>query len=263
MWRTNLSVALVGLVVIGFYTSMAHMIPQIQSEVPMELDLSAGVTTEALVSAGEQLFLGAGGCTACHGLGTRAPNLLSDHDGEGTIGARCGARSADLDCKAYLYQSLTEPGAVVVSGFSPIMPDARRQLSIEQIWALVAYLQSQGGEATVTGADIPQSAPAAPAPAAATPAPARSSVTDPRQLLSDNACLGCHVLDGTGGPVGPSFDGVGARLDAAGIRKAILDPDADVSEGFQQVAGMMPTTFGDQLSAAQLEAVVTFLAERK
>ena len=63
--------------------------------------------------------------------------------------------------------------------------------------------------------------------------------------------------------MGPSFDGVGARLDAAGIRKAILDPDADVSEGFQQVAGMMPTTFGDQLSAAQLEAVVTFLAERK
>ena len=114
MWRTNISVALVGLVVIGFYTSLAHIIPQLQSEVPVELDLSAGVTTEVLVDAGEQLFLGAGGCTACHGLGTRAPNLLSDHNGEGTIGARCGGRVADLDCKAYLYQSLTDPSFICV-----------------------------------------------------------------------------------------------------------------------------------------------------
>ena len=150
----------------------------------------------------------------------------------------------------------------MVSGFSPIMPDARRQLSADQIWALVAYLQSEGGEVTVTEADIPQGdAPGAQAPAAA--GPALSTVTDPRQLLSDNACLGCHVLDGTGGPVGPSFDDIGGRLDAAGIREAILDPNADVSEGFEQMAGMMPTTFGDQLSAAQLEAVVNFLAERR
>ncbi len=46
MWRTNLSVAFVGLIVIGFYTSVAHIIPQLRSEVPAELDLSAGVTAE-------------------------------------------------------------------------------------------------------------------------------------------------------------------------------------------------------------------------
>lgn len=257
MWRTNLKVALVGLIVIGFYTSIAHIIPQLQSEVPLELDLSSGVTPEALVSAGEQLFGGAGGCTACHGLGTRAPNLLEDHNGEGTIGARCGERATDMDCKTYLYQSLTDPGAVVVSGFSPIMPDARRQLSADQIWAIVAFLQSQGGEVTVTEADIPQeNAQADAAPAA----PTFSSVTDPRQLLNDNTCMGCHALEGTGGAVGPSFDGIGSRLDEAGIRKAILDPGADASEGYEQFAGVMPATFGNQLSAAQLEVVVTFLA---
>ncbi len=263
MWRTNVSVAFVALMVIGFYTSIAHIIPQLRSEVPAELDLSAGVTAEALVTAGEELFKGAGGCTACHGLGTRAPNLLTDHAGDGPIGNRCGLRAADLDCKAYLYQSLTEPAAVVVAPFSPIMPDARRQLSVDQIWALVAYLQSQGGEVTVTADDIPAQ-PAAGGPA---PAPAAtqgfSDVSDPRQLLSDNACLGCHVLDGTGGPIGPSFDGIGGRLDAAGIRKAILQPNADVSTGFEQVAGMMPTTFGSQLSGQQLEIIVAFLAERR
>jgi len=261
MWRTNLGVALVGLIVIGFYTSVAHIIPQLQSEVPAELDLSAGVTAEALVSAGEQLYGGAGGCTACHGLGTRAPNLLTDHAGEGPIGNRCGQREGGLDCKAYLYQSLTDPGTVVVSGFSPIMPDARRQLSVDQIWALVAFLQSQGGDVTVTADDIPQETASSDQAPPATPT--FSDVTDPRQLLNDNACLGCHVLDGTGGPVGPSFDGMGSRLDAAAIRKAILDPNADVSEGYEQMAGMMPTTFADQLSAGQLEAIVTFLAERR
>ena len=85
MWMTNLKVLAVGVIVIGFYTGVAQIIPQLQSEVPETLDLSAGVTPEQLVAAGEGLFMGAGGCTACHGLGTRAPNLLTDHNGEGTI----------------------------------------------------------------------------------------------------------------------------------------------------------------------------------
>ena len=70
-----------------------------------------------------------------------------------------------MDCKAYLYESLTNPGAFVVPGFENIMPDMRKQLSEDQIWAVIAYLQSQGGEVTVTAADIPK-APAGGAPAA-------------------------------------------------------------------------------------------------
>jgi hypothetical protein len=36
-----------------------------------------------------------------------------------------------------------------------------------------------------------------------------------------------------------------------------------VAEGYDQFAGMMPATFGQQLTAAQLEAVVAFLSERR
>ncbi len=262
MWRTNLSVACAGLVVIGFYTAVAHTIPQLRSEVPAELDLGAGMTVDALVSAGRTLYLEAGGCTACHGLGERAPNLLTDHAGSGPIGSRCGHRQAGLDCKAYLYQSLTAPNAFVVPGFSPIMPDARRQLSAGQIWALTAFLQSQGGEVTVTTDDIPVDA-AAPTPPPAGGPFASGEPTDPRQLLSDHACLGCHVLDGAGGAVGPPFDGIGTRLDAAAIRNAVLDPSAEVSPGYEHVAGRMPTDLGHQLSARQLETLVTFLAAQR
>ncbi|MFQ5550813.1 MAG: c-type cytochrome, partial [Gemmatimonadales bacterium] len=207
MWQTNLKILGLGIVVIGFYTMVARIIPQIQSEPPEELDLSSGFTTEALVAAGERIFTGAGGCTACHGLGTRAPNLLDDHAGEGPIGQRCSDRG-DLDCKDYLYQSLTEPQAVVVSGFGPIMPDARRQLTADQIWALIAFLQSQGGDVTVTSDDVGSTGQVAatpePAAVAATPA-SFAGTTDPRQLLTQNACIGCHLLDGAGGAVGPSI----------------------------------------------------------
>ena len=52
MWKTNLKVLLVALVIIGFYTGVAHVIPQLESEVPTELNLGAGVTPETLVAAG-------------------------------------------------------------------------------------------------------------------------------------------------------------------------------------------------------------------
>ena len=260
MWKVNLKVLMLTLAIVGFYTMIAHSIPQLESEVPEDLDLGGEVTPEALVAAGERVFNGAGGCVACHGLGARAPNLLTDHAGEGAIGARCGAREVGKECKTYLWEALTTPGAYVVAGFDNIMPDMRRSLPEDQVWAVIAYLQAQGGEVTVTAADLP-AAPSAAAPAAT--GPPRSTTTDPRRLLAENGCLGCHAIDGAGPPIGPSFDGMGARLSAERIRSGILDPNADTAAGFAQFAGVMPATFGDQLSAAQLEAVVRFLAGRR
>lgn len=262
MWKTNLKVLLLAAIVLGFYTTMAQIIPQLQSAVPEVLDLSAGVTHEVLIPAGKALFDGAGACTACHGLGTRAPNLRTDHAGEGTIGQRCGDRKPGMDCKAYLYESLSQPAEYLVDGFTNIMPDARRQLSAEQIWAIIAYLQDQGGEVTVTAADIQQGGGGAAEPAAAVAA-TFSPTTDPMQLLTQNACLGCHGINGISIPIGPSFDGIGARLTADQIRRDILDPNAEVSDGFEQFAGMMPVDFGQKLSARQLEAMVQFLAGRR
>src|SRR5205085_12083579 len=143
MWGDNLRILLLTLGVVAFYTTIAHSIPQLRSEVPETLALGADATPEALASAGEKIFNGAGGCTACHGLGTRAPNLLTDFGGQGPIGARCGKRKPGMDCKAYLYESLTQPQAFIVPGFDPIMPDMRKQLPDDQIWAAIAFLQSQ------------------------------------------------------------------------------------------------------------------------
>jgi mono/diheme cytochrome c family protein len=259
---TNLKVFAVIMATLLTYTVVANSIPQVQSEVPEELSFTGEVTAEQLVSAGEQLYNGAGGCTACHGLGTRAPNLLTDQGGQGTIGARCGNRVSGKDCKAYLWESLTEPGAYVVEGFQPIMMDTRRTLSEPQIWSLVAFLQSHGGEVTVTGEDV-KTAAAAPAGGQAAAAPGGSGSLDPRTIMQENQCLACHKLGAEGGPIGPPFDGMGGRINADRIRRGIIEPNAETAQGFEGVAGTMPQTFGQQLSAAQVEALVKYLSGLK
>jgi mono/diheme cytochrome c family protein len=270
LWGINLRIAALVLGTVGFYTLVANTIPQIESEVPEELSFTGVVTPEQLIEAGQELYEGGGGCTACHGLGTRAPNLLTAQGALGPIGARCGQRVQGLACKEYLYQSLTDPNAYVVDGFQPIMPDVRRTLSNEQTWALVAYLESQGGEVTVTAADIQETAEAtapggasaaggAPAAGAAQPAAA----TDPVALFQEYGCLACHKLGDQGQEVGPPFDGIGTRRDTAYIRQSILDPAADVSQGYEQLAGVMPRDFGQRMTAAQLEAIVLFLSQQR
>ena len=142
MWATNLKVLGVVLGTLALYTLIANKIPQVQSEVPRALTLGADVTPEQLAQAGEQVFTGIGGCTTCHGLGTRAPNLLTDDRGAGLIGERCGRREPGKTCKQYLFESLDAPGAFVVQGFQPIMPAFQGLITEEQLLQLIEYMKS-------------------------------------------------------------------------------------------------------------------------
>jgi len=265
MWANNLRILGVVLGTLALYTLIANKIPQVQSEVPHALTLGANVTPEQLTTAGDELYHGAGGCTACHGLGTRAPNLLTDEKGQGPIGARCGKREPGKDCKAYLYESLTNPRAYVVPGYEPIMPDMGRILSPQQIWALVAFLESNGGTVDVTGSDIPPpSTTLTSSPSSTTSAGGLAAgSTDPMTIIRGAGCTACHKIDGAGGAIGPDLTHVGSRLSANLIRESILNPDAKVAKGYEKFKGVMPKTFGNQLTAAQLEAVVQLLASHK
>ena len=254
---TNLKVLGVVLGTLVLYTWVANAIPQLESVVPEELSFSADVTEAELVEAGRELFNGGGGCLVCHGLETRAPNLLTDHGGEGTIGQRCGTRVPGVDCKTYIYESLTSPTAYVLEGFDPMVFQAR-VFSGAQIWALVAFLQDQGGAVTVTGGGVAR---AAEADAAAPPSggPLTASL-DPLEIMRANLCFGCHILDGEGVEIGPPFDGMGDRIDSDRIRRSILDPMAEAADGYEEVLGQMPPTLVDMISARQLEVLVQFLS---
>src|SRR5205809_5708982 len=224
MWATNLKIVGIVLGVLALYTLIANKIPQVQSEVPRALALGANVTPEQLVAAGQKVYNGIGGCTTWHGLGTRAPNLLTDEKGEGTIGARCGKREPGKSCKQYLYESLDNPTAYVVSGYQPIMPVMTRQLSPQQVWSVIAFLESQGGTVDVTADDIAKSKPAAGAP---TPGASPGSTggafaggsTDPKAIIQAAGCLVCHKLEGQGQVIAPELRHVGSRRDAGSTRR--------------------------------------------
>jgi len=249
----------VGAVVFGtilLFTLVANAIPQIQSDVPELIAFGAEVTADELVAAGQGLYEGAGGCTVCHagGTGSRGPNLLTDYQGEGTIGQRCGDRINGVDCKAYLYASLTQPTDFLVDDFPPIMPPLNRTMNPQQVWAVTAFLQAQGGEVTVTGADIPADDDTV-ASSGGLPGVAGA---DPAEILNQE-CVLCHQLAGGGVPLGPPLDGVGGRLSSDQIRQSILNPSAFASEGYEELIAAMPQTFGARFTAAQLESVVAYL----
>lgn len=87
-------------------------------------------------------------------------------------------------------------------------------------------------------------------------------------LYQQQACNGCHSLDGAAG-VGPTFqglfdsnraftDGTTATVDANYLRESILQPSAKVVQGY---APVMPAAYGG-LSEVELSALIAFIQEQ-
>lgn len=267
MWRTNLKIVATVLLTIGVYTAVANVIPQVESEVPEQVQIGSDVTARELVSLGEEVYRGAGGCEACHGAGTRAPQLL------GEIGTRCGDRVEGTSCKEYLHESMVEPRAFVVEGFQPIMPDMSAQLSDGQIWAVVAFLQSQGGEVTVTPDDLEGGDGGSDgggegggeAAGSAAGGSETADAGDAEALFREYGCTACHQVGGEGGRAAPAVEAIREQeLPAEYVRRSIVEPNADTASGYDQdwsaLAGTMPPNFGERLSDRELETLVEFLS---
>ncbi len=70
-------------------------------------------------------------------------------------------------------------------------------------------------------------------------------------LMTQRACIGCHIVGGGGGNVGPSLNGVTGRRDVQYLRQKLIDPTVD------NATSMMPNL---SLTADEIEAILTFLA---
>ena len=82
-------------------------------------------------------------------------------------------------------------------------------------------------------------------------------------IIRGAGCTACHKINGEGGAIGPDLTHVGSRLSTNLIRESILLPDAKTAKGYEKFKGVMPNTFGNQLTAAQLESLVEFLSSHK
>jgi cytochrome c oxidase subunit II len=79
-------------------------------------------------------------------------------------------------------------------------------------------------------------------------------------FLGVGGCAGCHTLADAGSTAttGPDLGRVLSGMDEAEIREDIVDPNAKIASGY--APDIMPQTFGDTLSAQQLDGLVAYLA---
>jgi len=149
-------------VVCGFlitFTYIGYQVPQKVSLPPGKeaFDFNQLTSQQELVQIGQKIFFGKGQCALCHTISptseaVRAPVLFA-------IGGRL--------TKEFMYESITKPAAYIKKDFDP--PDPKDYptrmpviskppigLSENEILAVIAFLQSQGGKVTVTPADLIQ-----------------------------------------------------------------------------------------------------------
>ncbi len=244
-----------------FYMSIGQWyLTQSEEHPPAELEIAVETDTDTLIGMGETLVQKKGGCLLCHKItevgNTRGPDLRG-------VGGRAGLRRPGMSAEAYLTESLVDPGAYVVAEFATaggmsIMPAADKppaDFSPTEFKAVIAYLQSLGGEITVeiTAQDVAKAAARKNAPA-----PVATSNHPGFALLTSRGCVACHDVNGTARLIGPPLSTVHERLSAAKIRESIVDPNAVIAEGFQP--GLMLQDFADQLTPAELDQLVAYLS---
>lgn len=262
----GIKVGAFAIVVMGGYSMFANSIPQIESKPPQELSLEGGnVTPAQLVKAGEEIYHTKGTCEICHRIGqkgTRAPDLAG-------VGARADKTKPGTSAKAYLLESLVKPQAFIVQGYPPIMPEVDKPpiaLNRSEVWALVAFLQSQGGTVDVTLNDVPASVGAAAAGGGSAPAEVKLPGDPAAGALvfqGKGTCIACHKAGKIGAsPVGPDLSQIAKIQTPDYIMKKILDP-----KGMGTVAGyppgVMPPDLGTRLAAKEYMDLVSFLLTLK
>jgi mono/diheme cytochrome c family protein len=137
-------------------------------------------------------------------------------------------------------------------------------LSAVEVFAKEEHHGEAAGETTETsttptGTTATQTTPTTTAPTAPPPPPAGNAQAGKAVFLAQG-CGSCHTFSpaGSNGTVGPDLDDVLKGKDPAFIHQSIVDPNAVIASGYS--AGVMPQTFGQQLSPKQIDDLVAFLA---
>ncbi len=264
------------------FTLVTYLLPQVEGEAPVEtqLDLS-NISMDDFIAFGEDLFNNKGTCALCHKpppLG-RAPDIqgldMQQISSERLADSRYQGKATDT--ASYLLESMLDPSIYVVAGWgkkgsdgqeSPMPPADKPPLELRpsELNAIIAYLQAKdGNEVTVSLPSTDDAMVAEPADpetgrqtASIQAAPVSASTAE--EALRKYACTACHAMNSNDALVGPALVDLGARMPAEDIRKSIIDPNADIAEGFPPA---MPADFAEKMTVKELDLIVQFLAEKK
>lgn len=141
-----LQIAILAVAMTGFYTMVGQAVPQKEVQAPEVIEFDTGISTAEMVEIGKDIYDGKGTCFTCHANTSRYPDLQG-------IAEQAGSRIPGYTALDYFAESLYEPDVYLVPGFNSGMPAINKPpigLTDQEILAVIAYLQTLGGQATVT-----------------------------------------------------------------------------------------------------------------
>ena len=269
LWTSVMRLLTFSLAVIWFYAFVAGLVPESSTAVNLtELDWS---DPDAVAEQGALVFNGKGQCAACHTVDTTAPPGrcpdLTD------IGVNAASRVAGMDAKAYLIESMYQPANFLVPGYGKIMPEVWKppiNLSKLEIEAVIAYLQSQGGEIDPTPFDEPIDRADVGTTAEALPPLLTGDPELGKKVFVDAACISCHAVTGIESPAAgettdedfevvtaPDLSEIAAFNDMRYLEESILVPAAQIVSGYGAVTVRAKgTTFQGTLVSQDEEKIV-------
>ncbi len=247
-----LQIAVLTVALTGLYTMVGQSVPQKEVHPPVVIELPDDISSAEMVEIGKEIFDGKGICKTCHTIGKSGALRFPDLNG---IATRAATRRPGFSALDYIAESLYEPDIFIVDGFNPGMPVINKPpigLTDQEILTVIAYLQTLGGEATVTmdtrlvytGGSLGDGD-AAPAVDDAMVAAA----ADATPLVAYGCSRGgCHDADPPN-PEAPTLVGIGARLDRDQLLlELVRHPGED---------GL------DQVTLAELETLAQTLSEMR
>ena len=195
-----------------------------------------GVAEGGNVDRGQQLF--ASKCASCHALKDAGiSGALQGPDLDAAF-AQARASGMDSDTIAGVIKAQVENPRPSTSNPSVSMP--ANLVTGEDLDDVASYIASVAGAPGIEGPQLPDD-PGAP-------------------VFANNQCAGCHTLGvaDASGTAGPSLDEVIPRQSAAQVKRSIVDPSAELTQGYSDI---MPKTFGQDISPQELNDLVAFLLE--
>ena len=204
---------------------------------------------EVTPEGGETIYWGRGRCFTCHSVGDRGSAVRGPNHGQFgakfplPMGPRAIERAKVRSQKTgktftlvdYLVESLADPGAYVVEGYKNEMAVVFAppiSLSLDEIKAVVAYLQAQGGEFDAKSINEPSDISKAFYARIAVASQAGGGDPENGKVVYDDNCADCHSLDGKPGEVGPDLSAIG-KTGLKFITESILRPAAKITPGFE------------------------------
>ena len=213
---------------------------------------------------GEELFT-TNGCNSCH-TDQDTPVAPTLHNVYGHEVELEGGETVLAD-DAYIIESILDPQAKIVKGYSPVMPPYS-DFSEQDLADLVAYIQSlssaQAGEGEQPAAEPTQAPESAPSEGSQAPSGGEGDPAAGEAAFTQNGCNACHTDQDT--PVAPTLHGIYGKeitladgstvvVDDDYLLESIIDPHAKLVEGYGPV---MPPTYAD-LDPQVIQDIIAYI----